>query len=148
MTLNKTIAGYFKEYYVNVMKDDGTLSHREFHREWIDQKNVEMHPLEEAYIKSHWQISNNLLPEKPTPEEEHEWLIEYGADYVKQKRQEWQKNVDAAKPAHEAAMLKCHEAKKAWDDHCFLCLVNKHNPDTYPGDARESLKAPEIVNAS
>jgi hypothetical protein len=86
MALKKAIAGYFDE-----------------NKNWIPQQDVDMHPLEEAEIRASWTVgdSQGKMPIKPTNEQEHDWLIEHGAQFVKQKREEW-------KAAH-AEWLKGHE---------------------------------------
>lgn len=108
--------------------------------------NVEMHPLEEAETLAHWAIHNENMkcPPKPSQADEHEWLIQFGAEYVKQKRDEWQKLYDANQPNVEIANNKFQDAHKSWCDHANLCVANGHNPDTYP-DAR-NLSFPGEIN--
>ena len=134
MTLKKTIASY-----------------RGKTGEIVPQQDVEMHPLEEIEVRSHWAIHDIKIkcPPKPTQDDEHEWIIQFGADYVKQKRNEWQKAYDAVQPDIEAAEKKFQEAHQAWCDHANLCVANGHDPDKFDGDAREKLTMPEIKdNAS
>lgn len=116
MALKKTIAGY---------------RHADGH--WVDQVDVEMHPLEEAQIRAHWAIhdANMTVPIKPTPEQEHEWLVEFGADYVKQQRANWQSAYDTAKPTIDAAILAHDECTKMWNNHVEFCLANGFDKDTY-----------------
>lgn len=102
MSLKKLLAGYYKEWKEEVFHEDGS-SHFEARREWIPQQEVDMHPLEEAEVRAHWAIGDSMakMPRAPSKEEEHDWLIEHGSEYVKQKRAEW-------KSAH-AEWLKSHE---------------------------------------
>jgi hypothetical protein len=108
--------------------------------------DIDMHPLEENSIRCYWNIHDTKIkcPPKPTREEEHEWLIIYGAPYVQKKREEWQAAHDAAQPDIEAANKKFQEAHQAWCDHCALCCAHGFNPDEFPGDAREKLTMPEV----
>lgn len=90
MSIKKVIAGYFKEWQEKIYHEDGSF-HIENKREWIPQKEMELHPLEQA----EYHAGNKLAeiecerPCKPTLELEHEWLIEYGPEYVKERRKEW-----------------------------------------------------------
>jgi len=124
MALKKTIPSY--------KKDDGT---------WEDQRDIDMHPLEEAEIRAHWAIhdAGAKVPLKPTKEQEHEWIIDNGAEFVKLKREEWQKAYDEHKAEIEAAMIGAEIASKAWCDHVELCRAHELDPDTFDGDAREKL---------
>jgi hypothetical protein len=120
MALKKTIAGY--------LKPDGT---------WEPQKDINMHPFEEAATLAHWAIHevHKKMLDKPSLEQEHEWLLEYGAEYVKQKRVEWQKVFDASQPAIQEAEKKWREVEAVWNDHAKKARANGFNPDTHP-DAR------------
>ena len=125
MSLKKTIAGHFAK--------DGS---------WIEQRDVVMHPLEEAATLSDWAAHNakSKMPVEPTQLEEHEWLIQYGSVYVRQKREEWKTAHDSMLPSlitHENAFQQAHNN---WNQHVELCAKHGHDPDTYPGDARLSLK--------
>lgn len=124
MTLKKTIPSF--------LKPDGT---------WQPQKDIDMHPLEEAEIRDHWAIHDvqAKVPLKPIKEQEHEWMIENGAEFVKLKRDEWQKSYDEHKPYIEAAITKAEISSKAWLDHVELCRAHDLDPDTFEGDAREKL---------
>lgn len=116
MALKKCIAA--------MLQPDGT---------WSEQKDIEMHPLEEAEMQAHWAMCEciNRCPKEPTKDEEHEWLIEHGAEYVKQKRAE----VQAAKDAMQAEMQAAHDnhqqCVKAWHDHVEHCLILGFDPNTY-----------------
>jgi hypothetical protein len=116
MALKKTIASYRGE-----------------NGEIVPQRDVEMHPLEEAEMLAHWAIHDEVIkcPPKPSAQDEHEWLIIHGEDYVKQKRDEWQKSFDANQPAVEEANKKFQEAHQAWCDHCDHCVANGFDPDTH-----------------
>ncbi len=102
MSLKKLLAGYYKEWKEEVLHEDGS-SHFESRKEWVPQQEVDMHPLEEAETLARWKANESLekMPKTPSKEEEHDWLIEHGAEYVKQKRAEW-------KSAH-VEWLKTHE---------------------------------------
>jgi hypothetical protein len=109
---------------------------------WDPEKNIIMHPVEEAQIRAEWAIHDikKKVPDKASREEEHEWLVEFGADYVKTKRAEWQAAYDAIKDELKAAEDKFQACTKAWYDHAELCMANKRDPNTFAGDARESLR--------
>lgn len=160
MTLKKTIAGHFKEYEVNVYKDvtvpvrgstelkiEKVFSHTEQRREWVEQKDIDMHPLEEEEFLAHWSIHEHQskIPPKPTQEEEHEWMVEHGVDYVKSKRAEWQKAHDEIMPEVEKAQARFEAAHKAWDNHCSTCLAHRKDPNTFDGDAAKVLGLAEEV---
>lgn len=124
MALIKTIASYRKE--------DGT---------WEPQRDVEMHPLEEKEIKAHWAIHdvNIKIPEKPTKEQEHEWLIENGADFVKLKREEWKKAYDVIEPELIAAHNYHQECTKEWHAHVEHCVANGFDCDTYDKEKYDAI---------
>jgi hypothetical protein len=113
--------------------------------EWVPQRDIEMHPLEETAIKSHWAIHEvqKKIPPEPTRAEEHEWLIEHGAEYVRAKRKEWKDLSDAIEPELLKACQAHEAAHNGWNEHVTLCLANGVCHDTYPGDARLDLKMPE-----
>ena len=100
---------------------------------WSEQREVEMHPLEEREIKAHWAIHDVKvkIPEKPTKEQEHEWLLEFGADYVKQKRAEWQKAHDEIQPELQAAHDHHQQCVKIWHEHVEYCVANGFDCDTH-----------------
>lgn len=108
------------------------------------QKNIEMHFLEQAAIKACWAIqeAKKKVPDKPDQQTEHNWLIEFGAEYVKQKRAEWQSIYDTHKPLIDAAEKAFQEADAYWNSHSQLCVANGINPDTHEGDANLNLKKP------
>lgn len=136
MTLIKTIAAYNRFYQEKIIHEDGN-HHIEDKVEWIEQKDIEMHPLEEDVVRKYWAINDvsNKIPSKPTQQEEHEFLIFHGADYVKQKRAEWQAIHDSIKPELDAAEKAYQDAHNYWNNHVALCIGNGHNPDTFQGDA-------------
>lgn len=116
MTLKKTIASF--------LKPDGT---------WEPQKDIEVHPLEEAELRAHWAIHDVTaqIPEKPTREQEHEWLIEHGTDYIKQRRAEWQAVNDSIQPHLKAAEQAHLAAHQVWCTHVENCIVNKIDPNKH-----------------
>lgn len=128
MTLKKTISSTIK-----------------YGKEIIPQCDVEMHPLEEAATLAHWAIheEKEKIPPQPSKDEEHEWLIEHGAEYVKQKRIEWQTMHDNLYPAVQKAEILFQESHDAWNHHVELCVANGYDPDKFDGDARNSLTMPD-----
>lgn len=132
MVLKKTMGAFFKEVDVLVPLYDGdgnprlnekgehlASPHKE--RVYIPQVDIDMHPLEEAEILAHWSVgdSERNRPQKPTQEEEHDMLLEHGADHVKQKRKEWQDAHDAFMLKHQPlidAHTKANETYVAWAD--------------------------------
>lgn len=154
MTLKKTIAGYFKVYSSDVfidhdIKDDlgnvtGTekkFSHTEIRHDWIPEQEITMHQLEEDAIRAQWNVHEvqKLCPPAPSKEEEHEWLIEHGADFVKQKRIEWQNQMDALKPQLDEAMKKAQDCHETWCQHADLCMSKGFDPNVFDGNALEKL---------
>jgi len=136
MTLKKTLAGYFKEYEVDILNDDGTFSHKEKRKDFINQLDIDMHPLEEVSILKHWAIHDVQLPDDHSKEAEHEWLIEYGPEFIKQKRIERKQLIENMRPAFDLAHQEFQDAHNAWNEHVELCVKNGLNPDTFDGDAR------------
>lgn len=116
MTLKKALAGYIDP-----------------EKGWIEQRDIEMHPLEEKEILSHWAIHDVQIkiPPKPSRDEEHEWLIENGVEYIKQKRSEWQKINDAIKPELDAAHAYHQQCVKEWHAYIEKCVELKVDPDTH-----------------
>lgn len=110
MTLKKVIAGYWRPVNKIVQNEDGSTTHVNG-KEWVEQQEVDMHPHEEAEIRAHWAVGDSLKlqPQKPTREEEHEWLIEHGAEHVKQKRAEWQRLHDEWMKSHQP-LIDAHRA--------------------------------------
>jgi hypothetical protein len=110
----------------------------------VPQRDIQMHALEEAEIQAHWKYGDlsSKIPEPISVEQEHNWLIENGADFVKQKRTEREQAIKDLQP-HLDEALKAHmEASVAWSHHVELCVANNIDPDTFDGDARYLLKIP------
>lgn len=124
MPLKKTMAGYYKD----IEKEDGSKD-----RVWIEQVDIDMHPLEEESIRKFWAIHEvrKSLPEEITKEQEHEWLIEHGAEYVKQKRDEYRVVYEAARPELEAVQKAHQKAHDEWCAHAEHCVLNGLCPDTH-----------------
>lgn len=97
MGLKKSVAAHFKEYEIDINNEDGSFCHKQKIRDWIEQLEVDMTPEEEAEIRASWAVGDSVMnqPAKPTPEQEHEWLIEKGADYIKEQRTMWKQAYDA-----------------------------------------------------
>lgn len=144
MALTKTMAGYFDEKFNEIFKEDGSFSHKEKIQTWIDQTDVDMHPLEEEAILKSRAIHDLKIriPVKPSQVDEHEWLIEYGPDYIKQKRKEWQAAFDTAQPEIQVAEEEFQKAHQAWCEHANLCVAHGLCPNKYQGDAQLSLTKP------
>lgn len=136
MTLKKTYSakiGYRSEKQDN---GDGTYHFKSIPYVAIPQRDIYMHPLEEAETLSRWAIHDNVLskmPSMPTKEDEHEWMIEHGPEYIKQKRTEAQSAIDALQPELEKHEKAWRDAEKEWNDHCEWCSKNGHDHDTYTG---------------
>lgn len=126
MSIKKVIAGYFREYQEKILHDDG-LFHIENKREWVPQREVDLHPLEEAEYHS----GNRLCeiecqrPIKPSIEQEHDWLIENGVDYIKEKRKEWK---DSHEKWNEKYQEKFQEYQKTCENYCnYFNELNKRS---------------------
>lgn len=115
MALKKSIASY---------------RHKDGHI--VPQVDLDMHPIEEEYIKAHWAHGelNANIPVPLSHAEEHELLINEGADAVKQKRAEWQAAYDAAQPAILQADANRIAKLAAWHKHQEDCVNAGINPDT------------------
>lgn len=113
--------------------------------EIIPQRDIDMHPFEEVehLAKAEMHKLIKTIPEKPSKDEEHEWLLEFGADYVKQKRDEWQKAFDDAQPAILEAEKIWRNAEANWNDHAIKAYHNGFDPDTHP-DARNLTLPKEL----
>lgn len=140
MALKKTIAGYFKESNVDILNDDGSFSHVEKKRDWVDQVDIEMHPLEEESLLKYWALDEVRLPEKATESEEHEWMVEHGIDFVKQKRKEFNELLESKRAAYDNANEAFKAAHEGWNEHVELCVMHGVCPDKHAGDARLTLK--------
>lgn len=140
MALKKTIAGYFKESNVDILNDDGSFSHVEKKRDWVDQVDIEMHPLEEESLLKYWALDEVRLPEKATESEEHEWMVEHGIDFVKQKRKEFNELLESKRAAYDNANEAFQLAHNGWNEHVELCVMHGVCPNKYDGDARLNLK--------
>lgn len=127
MPLIKSIAGHFHP-----------------DRGWVEQQDIEMHPLEEALIIAYWEHGEieRQLPQKPSASDEMSVLISDGVDRVRHKRTEWQENYDKLILELKKSELNIQEKQVIWDTHANLCKANGHNPDTYSGNAIDSLPPP------
>ena len=98
------------------------------------QRHVEMHPLEEASVLAHWKVGEitSAMPQKPTQSDEHEWLIEHGAEYVKAKREVYQDAYAKALPALTDAQNAHQAAVATWHAHINKCEEQGLDPDTTP----------------
>ncbi len=98
------------------------------------QRNVEMHPLEEAATLAHWVVGSvqSNMPAQPSIQQEHEWLIEHGAEYVKAKREVYQDAYAKALPALTDAQNAHQAAVATWHAHIAKCEEQGLDPDTTP----------------
>ena len=114
--------------YGSRKKADGT---------WEPQRTVELHPLEESALRADWAIAEEhaKIPPMPSKDEEHDWLIEHGSEFVKQKRTEHLAYIENAKPALMNLDAERKEKQAAWDEHARLCHSNGLDKDKYDGDA-------------
>lgn len=133
MILKKVIStkiGFRSEHVDN---GDGTYHVKAIPFPRIPQREIDMHPLEEAETLARWSHNDIIAaaPKAPSKDQEMEWLIEHGGDFVKQKRIEMQQLIDAAQPAIVEAEVKWRAAEKAWNEHCEWCVANEKDYDTY-----------------
>jgi hypothetical protein len=133
MALKKTYAAKVTQQTIRTDHPDGSYT-IETKPVLGQQRDVDMHPFEEAYTRAHW-ATNDLIcsiPPKPSQKDEHEWLIEHGPEYVKAQREAWQKAHDAAQPA----IIKAQELEKQlndkWNLHANNCHANGLDYDVYP----------------
>jgi len=127
MALQKTIAGYFDK--------DGS---------WIEQQHIDMHELEEAAIRAHWNIHDVKadLPQYLALHEEHNLMINEGIEAVQAKRNEVKAAHDDRYSIIQEAIVKAEEAHRIWEEHASLCVANGFDPNTYPGNAKDTLPPP------
>ena len=116
MALKKTYAGYRKE--------DGS---------WEEQRDVDMHPLEEACIREHWKYHeiDLQIPRALEQHEEMELVLQGKGDEVTKKRKERQDIIDSLQPEVERLMKSNEELHKTWCDHVEHCLANGLDHDTH-----------------
>jgi len=136
MALKKSYAGKVVQQVVEKVLADGSIVN-EINHIISPTKTVDMHPFEETSQLAWWNVhdAQRKVPNKPSRAQEHEWLIEHGAEYVKQKRAEWQAIHDAIQPEIQAAHDKFYELHAIWNDHAERAHANGFDPDTHP-DAR------------
>lgn len=153
MALKKSIAGFYKEIDIVlpfidskgdfILNEEGKITGSK-HKEkiFIPQYDVDMHPIEEAEILATWAIgdSERDIPRKPTQEEEHEMLLEYGADYVKQKRKEWQESYDKWFQTHKPLVDSHNDACKALEEFAKSEAGKQHYKDTHGKHIEDSIK--------
>lgn len=96
---------------------------------WVPQKDVEMHPLEEALIRADWalnELKDTLIP--ASPQQEQEWLIEHGVEYVREQRTLFKEKVEKVTPDLHVLHDKFRDCEKKWHAHIERCL--KHDLDS------------------
>ena len=136
MALKKTISGRWEHYKEEIMKEDGSLSHVENRSKWIEQQDLDMHPLEEQMTLAFWKM-NDLTRDisgEPSLNEEPDWMLEFGIDYVKKKRQELKDAHDLVVPQFEQLKKEHLSCQEQWNTHVEKCVVSGLCPDTYFGD--------------
>lgn len=132
MALKKTIAGYFIKVPTKVEGNNGEMLDS-FVEEWVEQKHVDMHPLEERCIRAHWNKHEHIfkLASLPTVIDEQNMLIENGIEFVRSKREESER----IKKDVESALALCQEeedkALKEWCDHVDHCLAHGLDKDSH-----------------
>lgn len=98
---------------------------------WVPQKDVEMHPFEEAMIRAEWalnELKETLIP--ASPQQEQEWLIEHGVDYVREKRSEHGSKLKNAEPEITGLYEKFRADEKKWHTHIHKCEKHGLEVDT------------------
>ena len=105
---------------------------------WVPQKDVEMHPLEEEMIRAEWALNEfQATFTAPTQQEEHEWMIAHGVEYVREKRAEHELKVKNAEQELTGLHEKFRGCEKKWHGHVHKC--QKHALDVDIADT-ESLE--------
>jgi hypothetical protein len=97
---------------------------------------IEMHPLEEASIRAHWAIHDVTikLPPKLSQQDEHEMLINEGAEAVRKSRLHYQAALDALQAEIQSSEKAYQDAHHAWCAHADHCVANGLDPDTHDKD--------------
>lgn len=154
MALKKTMGAFFKDVDVLVPLYDGegnprlneegkhlASPHKE--RVYIPQVDIDMHPLEEAEILAHWAVgdSEKLKPFPATIEEEHEMLLEHGADYVNQKRKEHKDKHDKWMETHQPLLDAREKAYKDYYDWAESEAGVQHYKDTHGKHVEDHIQA-------
>lgn len=137
MALKKSIAGYWKKWIEQVEISEGVFVDQQ-KEAWIEQQDVEMHPVEEKEILAHWAVGDSIkvMPNAPTREEEHEWLIEHGAEFVKGKRAEHKNLHDEWLKTHQPLM---DNHKSAVNEYLTWCESDEGK--NYHKEIRENHEA-------
>jgi hypothetical protein len=151
MALHKVIAGGYRD--VDVEEDQEvvesgvkkTIKVKKQKKVWVEGREVMLHPLEEEAELKRWAIHDVQiqLPPPISQQDEINWLIENGPEFVKQKREEYRLACEALQPALDAVNESSRKAYEAWNEHCELCFANNLDPDTFDGDARQKLTNPQ-----
>jgi hypothetical protein len=82
----------------------------------------------------------STIGEPHSKEDEHEWLLEHGPEFVKQKRQERKELEESIKPRCEALIEEFQVHTTKWHKHCERCGEHGHDHNTFDGDATLLLK--------
>lgn len=145
MALRKSYGSYSKQLEFDVLDEEGKKIGTEIKTVHFDARHVDMHPLEEAAILAHWALHpiESQIPHPLFAHEEMDLLLAEGVEAVRAKRKARQDIMESLQPQIDEAKRKADEAHDAWCKHAELCCAHGHDPDTYPGDAREKLTMPD-----
>lgn len=140
MALKKTLCGYWRPVDKVIQNDDGSVTHLNG-QEWVEQQEIDMHPLEEHAHRLGWAYHDQIhkVPHKMPQHEEHELMIEHGVEHVKKLRADRQKLHDDNKPHVDAAHDAYQAAHKAWCDHAEHCKANDLDPNTHEAEKHHHL---------
>ena len=135
MALKKTYSAKIGYKSERIEHPDGTYHYQAVPFPIVPQKDIDMHSIEESMTMAHWAHNEYLatIPSMPTKDDEHEWMIEHGPEYIKQKRTEAQAAIDSMKPKELELEKAWRDSEKEWNDHCDWCSKNGHDHDTYTG---------------
>lgn len=86
---------------------------------WVEQRDEEMHPIQEALLLAHWAAGEHYesKPQEPTLEQITNWLVEHDASYVKKMKEQHKSDYAAWEEAHKPyvdAHLKAHAEYAAY----------------------------------
>ena len=67
----------------------------------------------------------------PSVQQEHDWLIDFGADYVKKQRDITSSSITNMLPKLKELDDIHQKACQTWRDHCDKCCAQGLDPDTH-----------------
>lgn len=97
------------------------------------QREIEMHPLEEASMRADWERgkAKKAIPPLLTEHEEHNMIIENNVEYVRSARINREKERGAALRVYREKQKIFENENKKWITHCLMCEKNGFDKNSY-----------------